>query len=528
MTSKTKVRTQAERGSRAPSRERRPAWTDTPWLAPAILVLTTGIVAAFYLWQEHRVAGSWGYSLDDSWIYATMARNLARGQGFSFNPGHPVAGATGPLYTFVLAAFYWLFHEVVWTAKSFSLLCQMGAAFATYETARTLLPGRRGIALLAGVLLGTAPALVWASLSGMEISLYLLVVCVGLLAYVRGRARTAVLLWSIGVWVRPDGLFLVALAIAFGAPRSIWKRALVAAPVLAGFFAFNHAIGGHWMPQTVGAKAHFGFEPITRTWKLFREWTALWGIPYRITDDLEEPVLLLAIAAIGAVASIRKKPLLALYWIGLPLVLSLFRENSASHKRYILYVIPFGILLGAMGLAVIADRFGARAGARIAALAGLACLVWQLAYARAEAEMHGWNVQNINGMQRALGEFAAKITRPGDPIATNDIGAIAYFSGRPVVDLMGLITPQEPFPQMLARYKPELLIIFVDWFHQYALWDPDTQGFVFLDPNRTHKYMIVGAIELHHNTISAKDQMLAFRRLPIDAPAPERLLMEVH
>jgi hypothetical protein len=39
--------------------------------------------------------------------------------------------------------------------------------------------------------------------------------------------------------------------------------------------------------------------------------------------------------------------------------------------------------------------------------------------------------------------------------------------------------------------------------------------------------MIVGAVELKHNTISSKDQMLMFRRLPIDAPAPERLLMEV-
>jgi len=37
---------------------------------------------------------------------------------------------------------------------------------------------------------------------------------------------------------------------------------------------------------------------------------------------------------------------------------------------------------------------------------------------------------------------------------------------------------------------------------------------------------MVGAVELKHNTISAKDQMLVFRRLSMDAPAPERLLME--
>jgi hypothetical protein len=46
-----------------------------------------------------------------------MARNLATGKGFAFNPGEPVAESTGPLYTFILAFFYALFHEVVWSAK---------------------------------------------------------------------------------------------------------------------------------------------------------------------------------------------------------------------------------------------------------------------------------------------------------------------------------------------------------------------------------------------------------------------------
>jgi hypothetical protein len=130
-------------------------------------------------------------------------------------------------------------------------------------------------------------------------------------------------------------------------------------------------------------------------------------------------------------------------------------------------------------------------------------------------------------MQRSFGEFARQITKPGDRIAANDIGAIGYFSERPIVDLVGLITPREPLPRMLSRYKPELMIVFVDWFHEYALWDPESRGFVFLDADSTHKYMMVGALELRHNTISAKDQMLVFRRLPMDAPAPERLLMEV-
>ncbi len=504
-----------------------PGARPTSALAVAIITVAAVALAGWFLVQENRIAGGWGYSLDDSWIYATMARNVATGHGFAFNPDEPVAGATGPLYTFILALLYFLFREVVWSAKVFGVLCHIGAAIATYRTVQTLLPRRRGIAILAGVLLATSPALVWGALSGMEISLYLLLVCVGLSFYARSRHSWAILVWSLGVWVRPDGLFLVALGL-LAPPKEMARRLLVAAPVVLAFFAFNELVGGHWMPQTVGAKARFGVDLVQRTWNLFREWGALWGVPYRPADDLEEPVLLLGLLAAGAVATFRKRPLLALYVVGFPLALSLFREHSASHKRYILYVIPFGVTLAAVALAGISARLGRKSGPSLVTVLGGASLVWQLGYASRQAETHGWNVQNINQMQCVLGRFAHDHTGPGDRVATNDIGAIGYFSGRPVVDLMGLITPMEPLPQMLSKYEPKLLIIFIDWFHEYALSDPQGGGFLFYDADRTHKYMVVAGIELSHNTISAKDQMVALIRLPADAPPPEPLLMERH
>ena len=505
----------------------RPGTAARDWRPAAVIAASVLLVTSLFLVQEHRIAGTWGYSLDDSWIYATMARNVATGEGFSFNPGEPVAGSTGPLYTFVLALFYFLFREVVWSAKIFGILCQIGAALAIHGAVLRALPGSRALALWAGVAVGTAPALLWGSLSGMEISFYILIVSLGILFHVQGRRLLAVFVWSLGVWLRPDGLFLVALAVVMGSPRDLPKRALVAAPALLSYFGFNVAVGGHWMPQTVGAKAHLGFDPVGRTWNLFREWTAVWGVPYRVSDDLEMPVLYLPLLAIGALATLRRWPVLALYAIGFPLALSLFRDHSASHKRYILYVIPFGVTLAAIGLHAISQRLKKRTGVRLVATVTVACLLWQLGYATRQAETHGWNVQNIEGMQRALGEFAGRITKPGDKIAANDIGAIGYFSGRPVVDLMGLITPMEPLPVMLTKYRPEMLIVFVDWFHKDALWDPQSRGFVFVDADTTSKYMMVGAVELKHNTISAKDQMLAFRRLALDDPAPTPLLMEV-
>src|SRR6187401_3542145 len=155
-------------GARAAEAAPRRASPDLGRFVPLLLVVVTGAAAALYLEAEHRIAGRWGFSLDDSWIYAQMARNLATGKGFAFNPGEPVAGSTGPLYTFILAFFYALFHEVVWSAKIFGIACQIGAGVALYFTALSLLPGRRFLSLLAALLVVTSPPLVWGMLSGME------------------------------------------------------------------------------------------------------------------------------------------------------------------------------------------------------------------------------------------------------------------------------------------------------------------------------------------------------------------------
>ena len=127
-------------GARAAEAAPRRASPDLGRFVPLLLVVVTGAAAALYLEAEHRIAGRWGFSLDDSWIYAQMARNVATGQGFAFNPGEPVAGSTGPLYTLILALFYALFHEVVWSAKLFGLACLAGSAVAIQRAVRALVP----------------------------------------------------------------------------------------------------------------------------------------------------------------------------------------------------------------------------------------------------------------------------------------------------------------------------------------------------------------------------------------------------
>jgi hypothetical protein len=489
-----------------------------------ILVLAILSAAALFIAREWRIAGVWGFPLDDSWIHAQIARNIANGQGFSFNPGERVAGSTGPLYTILLALLYRVTGEFVWTAKILGLLCHVASSILILLAMLEWDPRGKVKAFLAAFLVAWSPPLLWASLSGMEISLYLLLVCAGIYFYSRGKPVLTTLAWALGVWVRPDGLFLVGLGLVL-IRKDVLRSAVAAIAVILPFFLFNMAVGGTLFPQTVGAKAHFGFEPVTRTWNLLREWGAIWGIPYRKADEMEHPALLLIGLIAGAWALRRKHPLLAIYAIGLPVALSLFREQSGSGKRYILYVIPFGAILAAHGFEYLSRKLLHTRAIQGLILASVVTMAWQAAYLVHKATVYGWNVQNIDKMQGYLGRLSRFLTKPGDRIATNDIGAIGYLSDRPVIDLMGLVTPLMPLPQALSRYRPELLIIFVDWFKDYAEYDAEHDTFNFFDADSTHQYTVVAGVELIHNTISAKDQMLLFKRYPRGAPLPQKRLL---
>jgi hypothetical protein len=488
-----------------------------PYVVLSALVLAS---AAYFLLREWQIAKLWGFSLDDSWIHAVFARNIATGNGYAFNPGEPVSGSTGPLYSLILALLYAVTGDVIWPAKIFGVACQVASTLFIYRAALHLEPGARLKSLLVAALVGISPSLLWASLSGMEISLYLLFVCWGIERYLAGKDVAATAIWSAGIWVRPDGIFLVALSM-LGPRATLRKRAALAAAAILPFFAFNWFLGGSIFPQTVGAKAHLGIDLHERTWNLLREWSTIWGLPYRKLDELEHPALLVPCLLAGAVILARRRPVLALYLIGLPLAFSLFRDHSGSHKRYLIYVIPFGMLAAMAGLTWLTQQIERRrARAAFMAVAG-AVLLWQGWIAAGKATTHGWNVQNINMMQRLLGATAAQVTQPGDVIAASDIGAIGYFSNRKIVDLMGLVSRARPLEENLSRYQPKLLILIVDWFASAARPDSATGFYAFYDSDSTHKYTALAAVELSHNTICSADQMVAFvRQKPGDPPPP--------
>ncbi|MGH7304955.1 MAG: hypothetical protein ACRELZ_16865, partial [Candidatus Rokuibacteriota bacterium] len=93
------------------------------------------------------------------------------------------------------------------------------------------------------------------------------------------------------------------------------------------------------------------------------------------------------------------------------------------------------------------------------------------------ATRYAWAVQNINAMQVHLGHWVSAQLPKTARIALNDIGAIAFFSRREIIDLMGLVTPEIiPYRrrgetgvmEYVSETCPDYVIIFPAWFPRLA------------------------------------------------------------
>ncbi len=536
-----------DRGERPAARARR-------WRDDVFVIAATLFPLALFAARERQIAGASGFPLDDAWIHLQFARNLAEGAGFSFNPGAPVAGSTAPLWTLLLAAGAAASSPSLGMVKAFGVAATLGAAILTRRAA--LAWGARGdVALVAAVaLLWTGPA-AWGALSGMEVALAAFLVAAALLAHAHDRLLASSACAALAALARPETFLLIPLFVL--ARRLTLRRAagfaLVTVVTVAPAALFSLWTVGTLYPATAAAKVEGGLvgwlggvnEPAALTW-IWRPWTFLTGwIGWLTATHWLLPLALVpglvfawrrAGRALGAVAL----ALLA-HPFGMAL-LAPYRGPAFQEGRYSIHLLPLVALtlavalggrgrsgprsettlaktcsdqLATCGDAVNPDNTGPGWGAtappaprrnswvRTVAVVWLGIAVVSLVPA---ATRYGWAVQNINAMQVHLGRWVDTNLPRTARIAANDIGAIAYFSRREVIDLMGLVTPEIiPFrrrgePGVMRYLKeacPQYVIIFPAWFPQMA--------------SSTETLEPVYRVRLERNEVAGAAEMVVYR-----------------
>jgi hypothetical protein len=279
------------------------------------------------------------------------------------------------------------------------------------------------------------------------------------------------------------------------------------AVILAPAVWFAHETVGTLVPATATAKIEGGVlgwmrglhEPLHRTlvsrpWTFLREWLEwLWVVNWLLPFFLV-PIVWFAWWR-GGRAWAWPAATLVLHPVAMA-TLAPYRGPGFQEGRYSIHLIPVALAL-LWGLT--ARR------SRLLRAAYLAVALWLLVPA---AGRYAWGVQNINAMQVALGHWVARHTPPTAVLAVNDIGAIAFISRRPVLVLMGLVTPPIlPFRRdgeagvirFVEQRCPEYLIIFPAWFPRLS--------------SEPRRYRPVHQVRLERNLVSGADTMVVYERV---------------
>ena len=400
---------------------------------------------------------------DDAFISFRYAQNLVAGNGLVYNVGERVEGYTNFLWTMLAALALAAGADIVVATYLAGVVLALALILATYAVGRGLLGP--AWALAAALLVATSQSLLvyTARGGGLETGLFALLALLGTGAYMmRKGAAWAGALLGLATLTRPEGALIFGLTLLHAALLErrrygeLLRLALPYAAVVLPFFLWRYSYYGDLLPNTFYAKTGGG----PRVW--------LRGLTYlgSFALDFGGPLLLLALAALAG----RRAPSAdsrgfaeaegraaggptSRWWSQWPAymlaqsgayaayVVAVGGDHFPGH-RFLVPIVPWLALLMARGLARVFAWASERRVLRGAAPAALAVLlVAYSGYALTRSERYD-NVLAGNDeslwLWAEIGWWLRDNAGPDESVAALGAGAIAFYSERTVVDLLGL------------------------------------------------------------------------------------------
>jgi hypothetical protein len=232
--------------------------------------------------------------------------------------------------------------------------------------------------------------------------------------------------------------------------------------LLVPYFALNHALSGSIFPLTFQAKVGAGnLATAVRQgdWEVVRRLVLVSGPAYfrGFVEHLYRTHPLLPFGALLGVgvwlARRRTDPryaslfpvLVVLFYAAGIGAIAPFKGPGFQTGRYVASQTGLAVLFAVLGYAWLLGalrrrwrRFGVGVAVVVGGIALFDAVVAQIGMVRIETAA----VASINGIQVRAGRWLRDHTAPNAVVATHDIGAIAYFGEREVVDLGGLVAPE--------------------------------------------------------------------------------------
>ena len=404
------------------------------------LLAAAGLAAAVAVgWAWAR---SLDYLADDAFISFRYARNLATGHGLVYNPGERVEGYTNFLTVVVLAGAHRAGADLVAAGRGLSLLAGAAAVVLAWALARRGLARSSLLALAAALLTAVNPYhAAWAG-AGLETTLFSALLAAAALPLVGAAATRERFLAASGLALllsltRPEGValygVLAACAAATAGDARARARALLpglALFVLVGgaYFVARWAYFGDLLPNTFHAKSAFSSNHVRR------------GLSYLAAFGANPFVLCaLPLVAAGTWAAVRRR-LLSLVLAPLAVLAIAVVEggDGLPMYRFVVPAVPFLAALAALGAEVAGERLGRTGLMLSAAVVALVCVL--SFYPNRDTQLLNYLYQRNYEVPAwsAAGRALGKAFPPGTTLAAVPIGALGYYSGLPIIDMVGL------------------------------------------------------------------------------------------
>lgn len=437
-------------------------------LAPPLAIeqaLPYALPAALYLLLA---AAFMPFVPDDTYITYQYARNLAAGHGLVFSAGMaPVEGYTNFLWILICAAGYRLFGDLVAFGAAAGTLAGAAALLVFLRILQNGGVSARGL-LLGGLLLAAAGPFLLYAVSGMETPLFTLLLLLGVLFAQRLQARPesgALLpLALVGVLAhltRPEGLLvfpLLLVATSAAMLLGVWRPArtgpllrdallalFVFLALLAAYHVWRIGYFGALLPTPFYSKGTGDASGMASVLLANLQTYFYRHIGVHMPFGFFYAGLA-ALAAFGCAEELRERrgaalalPIGALV-VAFGLFYLLFLDWMPA-MRYQAPLIPLLLLAAVPLLDRMLDqarRIDPRAAAaRLAPFATVLLLGLLTAWTLPMAKIEGTRVSD--GFDQSVGRIGRWLGRHFDAshiLAVSDIGAVAWFSHLPVIDIM--------------------------------------------------------------------------------------------
>ena len=504
----------------------------------AIVILLPVLLAFIYLRFAVNSNKYMSFPLDDPWIHLTFGKNLIEYFSFSFFKGEMVtAGSTSPLYTLIVAIGFLIVSNEMILSYALGVGFFVLASLAFYRLSSFEFDKENLFALLCTLIFIIDKWMNFISLSGMETTMFIFLLLACAYFYrIRSAIPFAVFLGLI-IWTRPDGVAFIAavvidyllvkhyskdqLNLKLFSSKEIKTIGIIFGVIIAAYFGMNYFLSGTILPNTYNAKLTY-YSPEFRSrwdflskevWEYFKEGSfypvSVGGSYYLIMigfifsfgkliydiykKNYNQNTLYIAFALI----------MVFIYWYKLP--------YAHRFGRYMMPLIPFFILVGTIGfrdMARIINKFSNNplfSRSIFYILIGITYFNGIKNYDEVRVA-YAVECRYIHDRQVNAAYWFQKYSKEGDVIATHDIGAIGFYSGRKVVDVAGLVTPEliskindKDYVQYMTEYLKEHNVTYLaflrEWYrvaNQTPLYttpdniSPEIMDIYKFNPDETH------------------------------------------